>query len=290
MKHLVFVINPRSGVDREKSIQKAISETLDHSQFSYTLQQTAYPKHGTEIAQHAAMQGAYAVVAVGGDGSVNDVARGLLGTETALAILPKGSGNGMARSLRIPLNERKALQVINANKTIRMDVGFANDIPFISNAGVGFDTVVSEAFALSSVRGFKTYTWLVAKHLWRYKSIRWNFRIDGEEFSEQAFMITVANGQQFGYNFRIAPQASWTDGLLDIVVVKKFPRLLGGALVLRAMWGNITQSPFVKHFRAKEVVITSPELRLMQADGDAHVTGNEVRFRVEPAALKIIAP
>ncbi|HRO41981.1 MAG TPA: diacylglycerol kinase family lipid kinase [Flavipsychrobacter sp.] len=290
MKHLVFVVNPRSGIDRQKAIQQAIADTLDHSQYTYAIQHTAYARHGTEIAKQAAEMGAYAVVAVGGDGSVNDIAKGLLGTNTAIAIIPKGSGNGMARSLSIPLNERKALQVINIGNTVMMDVGHANDKTFISNAGVGFDTVISEAFALSKTRGFKAYSWLVAKHLWKYKSLNWNITANGKEFTEKAFMITVANGQQFGYNFKIAPEASWTDGLLDIVIVKDFPRLLGGILLIRAMFGNILKSPYVKHFRSEEVIISNPELKIFQTDGDAHFSENKIHFRVESAALKVIVP
>ena len=108
-KHLVFIINPKSGVDREKAIQQAIDDKLDNRQFSYEIMHTRYAKHGTELARQAAEQGAYAVVAVGGDGSVNDIVAGLIGTKTVLAIIPKGSGNGMARTMEIPLKEHEAI-------------------------------------------------------------------------------------------------------------------------------------------------------------------------------------
>lgn len=290
MKQLVFIINPKSGVDRQKSIQQAIDDTLDLSKYTYEIQYTQFAKHGTELAKQAALKKVFAVIAVGGDGSVNDIAKGLLGTDTALAIIPKGSGNGMARSLSIPLQVRKALQIINNANSIMMDVGIANGETFISNAGVGFDTIISEAFAASKVRGLKTYSWLVAKYLWSYKPITWNIIIDGEDISERAFMITIANGRQFGYNFKIAPDASWTDGLLDVVIIKRFPLLLGVILVMRALNGTITKSAFVKHFRAKEIIITSPELRLMQTDGDVHSSGNSIHFKVMPKALKIVVP
>lgn len=290
MRHLVFVINPRSGVDRRKAIERAIARTLDLQQYSYEIRHTQYPRHGTELAKEAAANNAYAVVAVGGDGSVNDIARGLLGTETALAIIPKGSGNGMARSLKIPLNDQKAVSVINRGKMIKMDVGQANEHTFISNAGVGFDTVISEAFAKSESRGFKTYSWLVAKHLWRYKAPLWDITIDDKPFSERAFMITVANGQQFGYNFKIAPDASWTDGWLDVIVVKPFPKMLGGTLVWRAMNGSITKSRFVRHFRAKSIIVKKAGLRLMQTDGDAHMTNEKVHFSIRPGALNVLVP
>lgn len=289
-KHLVFIINPRSGVERQKAIQQAIDDKLDTNQFTYEIIHTQYAKHGTELAKDAAAQGAYAVVAVGGDGSVNDIVAGLIGTETALAIIPKGSGNGMARTMEIPLKEQAAIEVINQGNTIMMDIGYANDRPFISNAGVAFDALISKKFAKSLKRGFAIYSWLVTRYMWTYKEWEWTLTIDGKEIKEKAFIISVANGKQFGYNFQIAPGASWTDGLLDVIVIKKFPKILGGALVLRAMNGTITGSPFVDHFHAREVTISHPKLKLMQTDGDAHECTNTINFRIERGMQKVIVP
>jgi len=290
MKHLVFIINPRSGVDRQKAIQQAIADTLDHSVYSYEIQHTEYAQHGTELARSAAQKGAFAVVAVGGDGSVNDIVKGLLGTDTKLAIIPKGSGNGMARTMQIPINEVEALKVINTGNTIAMDVAFANGQPFISNAGVAFDALISKKFSKSLRRGLTVYSWLVTRHMWTYKEWDWQIVIDGKEHREKAFIINVANGRQFGYNFKIAPTASWTDGLLDVVIVRKFPKVLGGLLALRLRKGTILKSPFVKHFLAKEITVSHPQLRLMQTDGDAHPSDNTVHFKVQAAALQVLVP
>ena len=289
-KHLVFIVNPRSGVQREKAVQQAIDKRLDTEQFTYEILHTEYAKHGTVLAKEAAAKGAHAVVAVGGDGSVNDIVAGLKGTDTALAIIPKGSGNGMARTMEIPLKEHQAIEVINQGNTKMMDVGYANDKPFISNAGVAFDALISKKFAKSKRRGFAVYSWLVTKHMWSYKELEWDITIDGEPLKHNAFIISVANGKQFGYNFQIAPGASYTDGLFDVVVVKKFPKFLGGALVLRAMNGTITKSPYVEHFRAREVVISHPKLKLMQTDGDAHDCDDKIHFRMATAAQKVIVP
>lgn len=289
-KHLVFIINPRSGVERQKAIQQAIDDRLDTEQFTYELIHTEYAKHGTLLAKEAAARGAYAVVAVGGDGSVNDIVAGLIGTDTALAIIPKGSGNGMARTMEIPLKEHAAIDVINRGNVIMMDIAFANDRPFISNAGVAFDALISKKFAKSVRRGFAIYSWLVTRHMWSYKVWDWTITLDGKEIKEKAFIISVANGKQFGYNFQIAPKASWTDGLLDVVVIKKFPKLLSGALVLRAMNGTITDSPFVDHFQASEVTISHPKLKLMQTDGDAYDCVNKIHFRIEKGAQRVIVP
>jgi YegS/Rv2252/BmrU family lipid kinase len=290
MKQLIFIINPSSCVDRQNAIHAAIDECLDHAQFTYEIWHTEYAKHGIELAKKAATNGAYAVVAVGGDGSVNDIVKGLLGTDTVLAIIPKGSGNGMARTLNIPIDEREAITLINKGNTIAMDVAYANGEAFISNAGVAFDALISKKFAKSLRRGLTVYSWLVTKHMWMYREWEWDLTIDGKKMKEKAFIINVANGRQFGYNFKIAPGASWTDGLLDIVVVRKFPKILGGVLALRLLKGTIIQSPYVKHYHGKEVTISHPKLNLIQTDGDAHPSQSSVHFRVEPAAQRVIVP
>src|SRR5690606_4208169 len=140
------------------------------------------------------------------------------GTGTMLGIIPKGSGNGMARTMDIPLELDEAIKVINKGNIVAMDVGYANGEPYISNAGVAFDALISKKFSKSERRGLMVYSWLVTKHMWLYKSWKWQINIDGKEMTERAFIVNVANGQQFGYNFKIAPMANYTDGLLDLIV------------------------------------------------------------------------
>ena len=212
-KHIVFIINPKSGVERQKEINDAINTCLDEELYSHEILHTEYAKHGTKLADEAARNGAYTVVAVGGDGSVNDIVRGLMGTNTLLGIIPKGSGNGMARTMKIPLETAEAMKVINKGNTARMDICYANNLPFISTAGVAFDALISKKFAKSETRGFWIYSWLVTKYMWLYKSWNWQITVDGKPYTERAFMINVANGQQFGYNFRIAPTASCTKAM-----------------------------------------------------------------------------
>jgi YegS/Rv2252/BmrU family lipid kinase len=289
-KHLVFIINPHSGTDRIKAVQSAIDAGIDTRIYTHETRYTEHARHGTELAGAAASAGAYAVIAVGGDGSVRDIALGLIGTGTALGIIAKGSGNGLARTLSLPLNTANAINVINAGTLQRIDVGYANDELFLSNAGVGFDALISDTFSRSRRRGLAAYSWLVTTHLWQYRELEWSVTIDGEEHKEEAFLVNVANGQQFGYNFKIAPLASYTDGLLDVTVIRRFPRLLGGTLALQAMNGTIHKNRYVKHYRAKEVIIRHPELHLMQTDGDAHPCSTSLTFRIMPAALTVIMP
>ena len=289
-KHIVFIINPKSGVERQKEINEAVLAHLDERKYTHEIWNTEYAKHGITLAREAAQKGAYAVVAVGGDGSVNDVVQGLLGTDTLLAIIPKGSGNGMARTMRIPLDTAGAIKVINKGNTGDMDIAYANGKPFISNAGVAFDALISKKFAKSEKRGLMVYSWLVTKYMWLYQERDFKIVVDGKEHTSKAFMVNVANGQQFGYNFKIAPMASFSDGILDIIIIRKFPKILGGTLVARAMTGTIVKSPFVKHLTGKEITISNPMLKLMQTDGDAHVCEPEIKFTIQKAAQRVIVP
>ena len=289
-KHIVFIINPKSGVERQKEIKEAINAHLDEHKYSHEIWNTEYAKHGISLANEAAQKGAYAVIAVGGDGSVNDVVRGLLGTNTLLGIIPKGSGNGMARTMQIPLDTAEAIKLINKGNTGDMDVAFADGEAFISNAGVAFDALISKKFAKSETRGLMVYSWLVTKYMWLYKDRIFKITVDGKEHSAKAFIVNVANGQQFGYNFRIAPMASYSDGILDVIVIRKFPKILGGILALRIMTGTITKSPFVTHYTGKEIIISNPLLKLMQTDGDAHECANEIKFTIQKGAQKVLVP
>jgi YegS/Rv2252/BmrU family lipid kinase len=288
MKHLVFVVNPKSGVERNKKIQAAIEAHLDQLVYSYEIQQTQHAGHGTNLAQDAAVKGAFAVVAVGGDGSVNDIIKGLLGTNTLLAIIPKGSGNGLARTLSIPLDLSKAIQTINRCMVEAIDIGFANGKVFASNAGVGFDALVCKKFSQSKRRGLFVYTWLITKHMWLYRSWAWVLNVDGQEHEETAFFISVANGRQFGYNFKIAEDASWTDGLLDIVIIRKFPKILGALLGFRMLSGTLLKSKYVHRIRAKQVLISNPQLKWMQTDGDSVACSNSIEFTIQEKAQKVI--
>lgn len=288
MKHLVFIVNPKSGVERNKQIEDAIDRLLNKERYSYEIKHTERVAHGEEIARKAATDGAFAVVAVGGDGSVNDVVRGLYGSNTALAIIPKGSGNGLARTLSIPMDLDKSIEVINSGIEECIDLGKVNESIFASNAGVGYDALICKKFASSEKRGLSVYIWLITKYLWLYNDWIWEIEIDGKKLSKKAFFISVANGKQFGYNFTIAEHADWTDGLLDVVIIKKFPKILGAILGVRMLLGKLSKSPFVEHYTAKEIVIRHPKLKWLQKDGDPQACSNELHFSIIPKAINVI--
>jgi YegS/Rv2252/BmrU family lipid kinase len=290
MKKILFIINPKSGVDRVKALKSLIDQHLDHSKFEYQIAHTEYAKHGTEISRQGAADGFHIIVAVGGDGSVNDVIAGLHNTNAALAIIPKGSGNGLARSMKIPLDSAKAIQLINKEKKTTIDLGKADGKIFVSNAGVGFDALVARKFAKSNRRGMAIYSWIVTKYLWMYKEKLWEIEVDGTPIKEKAFILTVANAAQFGYNFKIAPDAVLQDGLFDIVIIKKYPKILGAVIAMRAFNGSILQSKYVIHFKGRNITIRHPELSLLQMDGDVYKCGTEVKIEMQPSSLHVIIP
>jgi YegS/Rv2252/BmrU family lipid kinase len=290
MKKILFIINPRSGVDRVKALQGLIEQHLDKNKYTHEIAYTQYAKHGTELAKKAAEEGMDIVVAVGGDGSVNDIIAGIHGTKTILAIIPKGSGNGLARSLKIPLDPVQALALINEGNTATIDLGKADNRIFVSNTGVGFDALVARKFAKSNRRGMAIYSWIVTKYLWMYKEWKWDIEVDGTPMREKAFILTVANAAQFGYNFKIAPLADLQDGLFDIVIIKKYPKILGALIALRAFQGTLMKSKYVLHFKGKNVTISHPQLSLLQMDGDVHKCGNKVKIEMLQASLNILIP
>lgn len=289
-KKLIFIVNPRSGVERNKQIKNAIADIIDQSVYECAIVETQHAGHGEELAREAAAAGAFAVVAVGGDGSVNDVIRGLYGTETALGIIPKGSGNGLARALGIPMKLEQALRLINRAKTQMIDIGKANGKIFASNAGLGYDALICKKFANSNRRGLAIYSWLVTKYMWLYRDRSWTIRVNGETLQRKAFLINVANGTQMGYDFKIAPDADWTDGLFDLVIIRKFPKILGGLLAYKMWNGSLLNSRFVERIRTNHVEVSAPDLKWMQTDGDPVPCADTVRFELLKAVQKIIVP
>lgn len=276
-------------MDRIKSLKSAIDKYLDSDLFRYEIVYTEHPQHGVELAKNGAEKGFDLIVAVGGDGSVNDVINGIYGSKAALGIIPKGSGNGLARSLKIPLNEARAIQLFNQWHLHNIDIGQADSHLFASNAGVGFDTIVTEQFSKSKRRGFTSYLAIILKGLWRYSIYEWDLEIDGQKTKSKSFMITAANASQLGYGFKIAPHADLEDGYFDLICIRKFPKLLAGLIALRAFSGKILGSPYVTTRRSREIIISHPELKIVQFDGEAHSCGSRIVIKMMPQKMAVIA-
>ncbi len=222
-KRILFIVNPISGIGRQKAVERLIEARLDKDRFNISIAYTNAPGHATDISRKAAADGVEIVVAVGGDGTVNETAAGLVDSETILAIVPAGSGNGLARHLKIPMNLKRAIDVINMGRILKIDTATMNDQLFVNVAGVGFDAAVAKKFALAGKRGFSTYLRITTNSYKQYEPKQYTLIIDGKVIKRRALLISFANSSQFGNNTSIDPSASVSDGYIDVCIVGKVP-------------------------------------------------------------------
>lgn len=288
MKNIAFIVNPISGTKAKNKIAKLIRELLDAEQFSPTVVVTEYAGHATQLAQQFALESYYAVVAVGGDGTVNEVANGLVGTDTALGIIPNGSGNGFARHLDISTRMNRAVEMLNSSEPILVDYGMVNDIKFFSTCGVGFDALVAVQFNEGKSRGLKMYIQNTLQSLFNYKPETYHIISDGVDVTTEAFLITFANAGQWGYDANIAPKASVQDGLMDIAIVNKFPLSAAPKLALSLFTHNIDENSYMNTIRAKEVTLIREQAGPMHIDGDPVEMPAELHLRMVQDGLKVL--
>ena len=268
--------------------QNEIMQTLDMEQWLPNIVFTEYAGHATELAHQYARMGFDAVVAVGGDGTVNEVARGLKDTKTALGILPMGSGNGFARHMNIPIRPQKALEMINHSEPINVDYGLANGRLFVSTCGTGFDAVVADNFAGSNKRGFMTYLQNTLKVAFSYQPQTYHIVGDGLDVTHKAFLITFANANQWGYEAMIAPKASVQDGKMDIMLMSSHAILGSASLALRLFTGSIDNSYFMDTIRAKEITLERGEVAPFHIDGDPVEMDKDIHIKIVADGLKVL--
>jgi diacylglycerol kinase (ATP) len=285
-KKIAFIINKTSGRKKHLAIEALIEKNLDNQKFEVIYYYSQARFHCTTLAAEAAKV-AEIVVAIGGDGTVNEVASALINTEIALGIIPAGSGNGIARNFGIPVNFEKAIKLFNNYKIIKSDTGSINGTPFLATAGCGFDAHVANLFALSKVRGLKTYVKIVLNEFRNFKPIALELNVDGKLSNHSVFLATVANGKQFGNNAFIAPHAEFNDGLFNITLIKPFPLRSAAGLIRRLFSRNIYHSPLVEHFIGKEITIRQTN-KIAHFDGEPLESGQELSFKINPLSLKIL--
>ena len=290
-RNLLFIVNPISGIGRQKKIEALLESNIDHSLLDYTVRYTERIHHGTELAKDAVEQGCFdAIVAVGGDGSVNDVVSGMVGSNIALGIIPCGSGNGLARNLKIPLTPAHAIEVLNHYKVAEIDTIYLNDRVVTSIAGIGFDARVARRMKLAKVRGLQAYAKIVLTDYPTYKEHTFRLNIDGNEIERKAWFISFANSNQFGYNTAIAPLAKLDDGLIDVCIVDRIP-LLHLPLTAPLLYLNHFElSQHVEYFKAHEVTVYNNAEKWVNIDGEGERIGEELHFHNERKSLKVLVP
>jgi len=281
MNDTLFIVNPISGGVRKSGVL----ELLQRRGCDIAL--TRYAGHAETLARETS---ARRVIAVGGDGTMNEVARALIGTDKILGLLPCGSGDGLARCLGISRNPSKCLEMIQRGKTARLDCASIDSHPFFSVCGVGIDAMVSERFARAGTRGLSTYI-RQALELWKdFQPSRYIIEVDGKTTELQAALITAANSNQWGNNAKITPLARTDDGMLDISVIKMFRTVDIPGLVWRLMTGSIDRSRFCVSLRGRDIRITRPEDGPAHFDGDCFFAGKTIDVKVLPQQLEIIVP
>lgn len=290
-KTMTVIVNPVSGVGRQKKIEKLLRDNLNLDLFDYDVVYTEYIHHGTTLARAAADRGRDVVVAVGGDGSVNDVIAGLKNSPSRLGIIPCGSGNGLARCLSLPLTPAFAIRVLNQYKEECIDTIVLNDKYIIASiAGVGFDAYVARLMRSAKTRGLPAYMNLMLREYATYECKDYKFYLDGNEVPREcsAWFISIANSNQFGYAAAIAPQAKLDDGLIDVSVVDKVPLEHLPVSVPLLYANHIELSQHVEIFKAHDVLVTGNVDKWVNIDGEGENIGKELHFVNHHHSLNIL--
>lgn len=290
-KKIVFVINPISGTQGKEQILAWVNEKLDREKYDMEVVYTEYAGHAVKIAAQKAAEKAFAVVAIGGDGTINEIARSLVHTDTALGIIPCGSGNGLARHLQIPLDPRKAVDIINGGRLEVIDYGKINGIPFFCTCGVGFDAFVSLKFSQAGKRGPLTYLEQTLLESLKYRPEVYELEMDGNVSTRyRAFLIACGNASQYGNNAYITPRATLDDGLLDVTILEPFTVLDVPSLSFQLFNKTIDQNSRIKTFQCKSLRIHRSKPGVVHFDGDPMMAGEDIEVSIVQRELKVIVP
>ncbi|MBO4231936.1 MAG: YegS/Rv2252/BmrU family lipid kinase [Bacteroidales bacterium] len=292
MKKILFIINPISGKKRKDFLVEKIRQKFDNEAFDVEIAYTEHAGHGAELAAAAVLRGTDVIAAVGGDGTINEVASQLLNTNTTLAIVPLGSGNGLAHHLAIPQNANKCLQLIadKCDKPELVDTCSINDDFFFSIAGVGYDAKVAYDFNHGNERGFHGYFKYILKDYFNYNYNTYIIDCDGDRIEKKAFFITFANSSQWGYNVKIQPKASVQDGLVDVCIAKKPHWFALGDTVASLLMNRIDHRKLIEYKKCKELVISIKDGQKMfwHVDGDSREPVEKIVIKIIPHSLKVI--
>ena len=289
-KRIRFIVNPFSGIGKKGRLKLALEKQLDHQQYTYDIVKTEAVGHATQLAQKAVAEKIDMVVAVGGDGSVNEVAKGLIGTDTILGILPAGSGNGLAMHLGLGRNFSKAIQFLNQGKIIKIDTCKMNEHAFVNLAGVGFQALVANKLKASRLRGFTGYTRFVVQESFKYKTPTFEIIIDGKKIERECLLIEVANAPMFGYNFEIAPHAKLNDGILELVVIKKLRPWQFPYLAYHSLHKSLEKNGLAENFSGKNIIIKLKEETAAHFDGEGLMAQEDLHFSIVPLSLNVQVP
>lgn len=289
-KKALLIVNPISGTRSKRGIDKFVSDKLSILGIDTEVFRTQKKGDAFKKAREAAQNGVHIVITAGGDGTVNEAANGIAFSETILGILPFGSGNGLARTIGIPLDTYEALKIITNGNVLKIDRGMANDIPFYCTFGIGFDANVSEKFAAMKKRGKISYIRSAIREYLNYRSQPYAISVNDKVITEKALLIAVCNASQYGNNAYIGPKAKLTDGLLDITLVHSDNPLSTMVMVVDLMTGMIDKNRSIDTFQTPEASIARMEDGAVHIDGEPFQMGKKIDIRCESGALNVFAP
>lgn len=289
-RKIVFIYNPISGSRRLIPVVPIIERFVNRDLYDYSIVSTEYKGHATELARQYAAQQYDAVIAVGGDGTVNEVGCGLIGTNTALGIIPCGSGNGLARHLGIPMDPFKAVKWLDKSIFTEIDYGMMENQPFFCTCGVGFDAKVSDSFSKAGSRGVLTYLESIMKEIATYHNETYKLSFDNSSETFEAFFITCANADQWGNNAFIAPTASLQDGILDVICAHPFSVVDAPLIAFQLFNKQIHKNPKVSVRKCRRVTITRDSEGPAHYDGEPVMLGKEIHIEIVSGGLKVLIP
>lgn len=288
--NILFIINPISGGRGKLAIPDFIDKYLDKDKFNPNFVFTEYVGHAAELAEEASTKNFDVIVASGGDGTINEVAGKVLKNNKVLGILPLGSGNGLARFLKIPKNIRYALSIINRLNIDSIDTGEFNEKCFFNLAGMGFDAHLSAIFSKDKKRGLSGYVKLGLQEVFSYEAQTYLINIDGKDYKRKAFAISIANSSQYGNDVYISPNASVKDGLLDVCIIKPFSILKLPVLSYVMLRGTAETSDMVEIIKGRHIKIVRETDGAVHVDGEPLQMGKQIEAIIKPRSLKVIVP
>jgi diacylglycerol kinase (ATP) len=287
VRRFFLIVNPVAGLRRGTRAVRHLVKLLRNEGVEVDFHITRHRGHAIELAAEAARQGFDLVVAVGGDGTVIEVAQGLIGSQTPMGIVPWGSGNGLAFDLAIPAGLRKCTKVLIHGTDNQLDICRFNDQHFVCTAGIGFNAQIAAKMNQSSRRGFLKYVQLVIQESIRFKPFRIRMKLNGDYLDIPVFMVTFANASQFGNHAHIAPRADMSDGLMDVVVVQPFNKILLPLVAFSLFSKRIESFPFVKFYRAHEIHLEAEDVEHYYYDGESGVFNNPSVISMESRKIII---
>lgn len=284
------IINPVSGTESKKNIPEEVASAFDQTQFDVVIRITGYPGHATEIAKQAVKNKFAYVLTAGGDGTVNEVAKALVNTDTVLGIIPFGSGNGLARDLRISMDSEKAIQTILDGNVRTIDYGSANGHIFFCTCGVGFDAFISDKFAEEKKRGPLGYVRNIVEGVIEFRSEEYEITHDGGTLNERAFLLTCANASQYGNEVYIAPGADMEDGKMNVSILKPLNPNEIPQTTLQLFTRNIDKNSKMISLLTSSLTIKRKKSGVLHVDGEPVSTGKEIEVKIFHKGLRVFAP